>query len=495
MTGNRWIIVFLALLYSYYFFVIASIQLIPDEAYYWNWSKHLDWSYFDHPPFVAYIMYFFTRIGGDSEFFVRIGGLLCTIVTILLTAMTTRTLFPEEDNRLSWEIPFIFSLTLIFTATALILTPDTPMILFWILAVYFGSRIITGEEAKWWYGWGTAVGLGLQSKYTMILIVPCQFAYLLFSRRHRFWLLRKEPYLALLLGLIIFSPVIVWNWQHNWVSFAFQLHQGLTPDKGKDLIYKLLNYAGGQAGVITPGLFAAFIFYGAMGFYFSLKNDDPSYRYLFILSWPVLIFFGYTTFRGETAEANWPAPAYLTGLILMWVVYHRHYRTRKRHRIFVHAGIILAFVINLTVQIHLHYPIVPIPAKNDIIKRFHSWRDLGEKINDNILKHPQPNGYFLVSDKGTTLAEALFYTGNQYIGIDFSMPERYLFLNKLDALQGKNAILIFHKNSPEALKKYRKYFRNIRSIDSHKHIYRNEEIKRLSTSLFLGSSYLGGWNP
>jgi hypothetical protein len=74
------------------------------------------------------------------------------------------------------------------------------------------------------------------------------------------------------------------------------------------------------------------------------------------------------------------------------------------------------------------------------------------------------------------------------------MPERYLFLNELDLLQDKNAILILHKNSPEALKKYRKYFRNIRAIDSHKHIYRNEEIEGKSTSLFLGSLYQGGWD-
>ena len=171
---NHWIPIFLILFYGYCLFVNGSLQLAPDEAYYWYWSKHLDWSYLDHPPMVAYVMAFFTWVGGNSEFFVRLGGWICAVLGLCFIFGTIRRLFPD-NRRLGWELLFLYQVSLIFPAGAIVQTPDTPMMLFWSMAVYCGSQIVTEGENKWWYVWGIALGLGLLSKYTMILLVPCQF--------------------------------------------------------------------------------------------------------------------------------------------------------------------------------------------------------------------------------------------------------------------------------------------------------------------------------
>ncbi len=488
---NRWIFTFLLLLYLFRLIVINYLQLAPDEAYYWYWSKYLDWSYSDHPPMVAYLMAFFTSLGGDSEFFVRLGGLLCSVVALIFLYATTKKLV-IQSNQFSWELLFLFNITLIFPTGSIVQTPDTPMLLFWTAAIFCSTQIITGGSAKWWFLWGVALGLGLLSKYTMILIVPCQFAYLFFFRFHRHWLLRKEPYLALLIGLIIFSPVLLWNWQHQWASFAFQLHHGFSPSK-KTIVNKFLEYIGGQAGIITPLLFLAFVFYSIYGFFLAIRRGISSHIYLAMLSWPILIFFGFSTMRGNVAEANWPAPAYITGLILMWSIYRKHFDNKKIHKNFITVAVVIAVMLNLLIHVHLFKPIIPLPPKMDITRQFHGWKELGKKINIIIKKHPHPEGYFLVSNRGTTVAEAVFYSNNKYIGLDFSRPERYIFLPDLKGLRGKNALILSGNIKNSTLKKYRPYFEKLEIVEKHNFTYRGEKVKRMSLYILIGRNYRGNW--
>jgi undecaprenyl-diphosphatase len=483
---------FLLFLYLIRLFLIGFLQLIPDEAHYWYWSKNLALSYFDHPPMVAYLMAFFTWIGGDSQFFVRLGGVLITVIAHVFLYLTIKKL--SRNTTLSWELLLVLNITLLFSAGCIVQTPDTPLLLFWTLALYSATQIIVGGAATWWYLFGVALGLGLLSKYTMILVVPCQFAFLLFSREHRHWLKRKEPYLAMLLGLIIFSPVIVWNWQHGWVSFAFQLNQGFSPEEGSS-VFKLLEYVGGQLGVITPLLFLAFVYYTAWGFYHAGRQGISEYLYLALMSWPILIFFGLSTLRGEVAEANWPAPAYIAGIVLMLMVFRQHFSERSGHRKFVYIGVGLALVLNLLIYVHLFIPTIPISPRYDPTKQFHGWRELGTKINSYIQQYPWQEGYFLVAERITIVAEAVFYTGNKYIGLDFFTPEEYTFLRNVDQLKGKNAIILIHDLEDARIKRYEPYFEEVVVLGKNTSKFRGETINKPSLHILLGKQHRGNWRP
>ena len=493
MTNNpaKWVVPFLVLFFAYCLFVNHTLSLSPDEAYYWYWSKHLDWSYVDHPPMVAYIMALFTSLGGNSEFFVRLGGFLCILFSFFFIALTTRRLFAKEP-KLIWELLFLYSITLLFSAGAIIQTPETPMIFFWTLALYAGSRIVSGGRKRWWYLWGLALGLGLLSKYTMILIVPCHVGYILFSKKDRFWLTRKEPYLSLLLAFIIFSPVLLWNLHHDWISFTFQLKQGFAPE-GNSPVTKVLSYIGSQILMITPLLFFSFFFYSLQGTLLSWRNGISSYRFLLFYSWPILIFFAVSSLFGEAAGANWPAPAYVAGIMVMWAVYYENFRDFRGHRIFVTLGIALALGMNLALHVHLHHPYLPLSPQIDGLNQFYSWHQLGKDVEKAIQNHPHEEGYFLVADKGTILAEAVFYTGNKYIGLNFFAPERYLFLKGLDSLKGKNAIILARSQSAAALDRFNVYFQKVRDIGLYTHTYRGEEIPNLSARILLGEGFLGDW--
>ena len=487
-----WIVLFLSLFLISTLISNYSLDLALDEAYYWYWSKHLDWSYFDHPPMIAYLTAVTTWLGGDNEFFVRLGALLSVLSGFVFVYFTVQKLFPDETANLGWEVLFILNLTLIFAGIATVHTIDSPLLLFWMAAVFCGSAIVADGKPIWWYWWGVSLGLGLLSKYTMILIVPCQFLFLLSSRRHRFWLLRKEPYIALAIALLVFSPVLFWNWQHHWVSFLFQLNQGLSENEESSIV-KLLAYLGTQAGISSPSLFVAFVVYSTLGLYLSVKTECPPYLYLLLHSWPVILFFGATSLLGERAEGNWPAPAYVTGLIVMWVVFRRHYAGLVEHRIFIGAMVAIALLVNLLIRTHLLVPILPVATTMDPLKGFHSWSKLGEIIDSYIANNPHPEGYFLVSDSGTRVAEAVFYTGNRYLGVDFFRPERYLFLESADEqLRGKDAIIL-GGNDPNDITRYAAYFRSVEAIGFYEHIYRGKTIQKYSHPIFRGEGYLGNW--
>jgi len=496
VRAELWIFSIILIFFVVRLFIIGHLGLAPDEAYYWYWSKHLDLSYADHPPMVAYIMAIFTELGGNTEFFVRLGGLTCSAIALVLLYKTSLVLFPGNIF-LAWALSFLFNITLLFPAGCIIQTPDTPMLLFWTAAVYSGSRIITGGSPRWWYLWGIFIGLGLLSKYTMILIVPCMFLFLLLSPPHRHWFRKKEPYIALVIALVVFSPVIIWNCQNAWVSFAYQLHQGFSPKKRGffEALNKLLEYTGGQASVITPLLFIAFVIYSIKGIVISQCRGIPAYLYLALLSWPVLLFFGLSTALGKVAEANWPAPAYIAGFLLMCHVYYEYFRTKRGHRAFFYSGIALALIANIVIHIHLIHPIMPIPPQIDPTNQFRGWKELGDSVNAYTKAHPSKEGYFLLSEKGTTLAEAVFYTGNRFTGIDFGHPERYIFIKNVGALRGKDAIIFLHDPSEDAVKQYRPYFAEFQKIGDHINVFRGEKIDYLSLQIFKGNGYRGNWVP
>ena len=106
---------------------INLINLAPQEAYYWNYSRHLALSYFDHPPMLAYLIYIFTHLGGPSEFFVRIGCVISFLGLTCLIYLTGRLLFNEKIGFFS---ALLSNSVLIFALGATIATPDTPMVFF-----------------------------------------------------------------------------------------------------------------------------------------------------------------------------------------------------------------------------------------------------------------------------------------------------------------------------------------------------------------------------
>jgi len=215
---------------------LGQLELLPEDAYYWNYSQHLDLGYLDHPPMVAWIIWLGTHVFGGVEFGVRIGALCCAAVAMLFSYRLTRNLFGEDSAGVALVLlqvlPFFF-------LAGLLMTPDAPLTAAWSATLYFLERALLGGRARAWLWAGVSIGLGLISKYTIGMLVPVAFLFVLLDPESRRWLLRWQPYAALGLALLIFSPVIIWNAQHEWASFAFQTSRRLA-ERPRFSLHRLL---------------------------------------------------------------------------------------------------------------------------------------------------------------------------------------------------------------------------------------------------------------
>ena len=286
--------------------VAASAPLSADEAYYWVWSRALAPGYLDHPPMVAAWIWAGTLVAGEGALGVRLlAPLAAAGGSVVLAAAGARLFSPMAGLRAA----VMLNATLMLSAGAVTMTPDTPLMLFWTLALYALARLAGGGGGVWWLAVGVAAGLGLDSKYTAALLGAGIAVWLLTPamRRH---LATPWPYVGGVLALALTAPVLVWNARHGWVSL---LKQGgrvgaSEPSRALQFLGELL---GGQVGLATPIVFALAV----TGTWACVRRwREPAYGLVAALLLPGLLVFVQHAF-GARVQANWVAVLYPAGAL------------------------------------------------------------------------------------------------------------------------------------------------------------------------------------
>ena len=286
--------------------VAASAPLSADEAYYWVWSRALAPGYLDHPPMVALWIWLGTLMGGEGALGVRVlAPLSAAGGSVVLAAAGARLFSPAAGLRAA----VMLNATLMLAAGAVTMTPDTPLLLFWTLALYGLARLAVGGEGRWWLAVGGAAGLGLDSKYTAALLGVGIAVWLLTPamRRH---LVTPWPYLGGALALALTAPVLVWNAQHAWVSVLKQGGRVGASESARALQF-LGELLGGQVGLATPIVFAL----AMAGLWVCVRRwREPAYGLVAALVVPGLLVFVQHAF-GARVQANWVAILYPAGAL------------------------------------------------------------------------------------------------------------------------------------------------------------------------------------
>ena len=244
------IILFLTLFSAVY---NAFLPLHGDEAYYWMWSKHLQSGYYDHPPMIAYFIYL-TNFISQSEWGVRLVNVFSMSVSALYIFKLTKLL---SDEKTALNAVIIFASVILTHAGYIITTPDSPLILFWSLSLYYSYRAVFIGYLKDYLLTGVFLGLMMLSKYTAILYVLGLLIFMLLKRRDLFT--NSYMYAAAAIASLVVSPMLIWNYQHEWISFTFQLQHGST-DSYEIYPHLFFDFLGGQFGIFSP-VFAAVLFY------------------------------------------------------------------------------------------------------------------------------------------------------------------------------------------------------------------------------------------
>jgi len=199
--------------------VAAVVPVLPEEAYHWNFARHLDWSYYDHPPMLAWGIAVGRLVLGDTPLGVRLVPLLFALGTAGLLGRLARRCYGERAA--AWAV-LLYALEPAAFFVGGWGFPDAPVLFFWALTLTWVWRALDTGRPGWWPAAGAALGAGMLSKYTAAFLVPSVLLYLLCSRRHRRWLATPWPYLAGACSLVVFAPVLYWNTVHQWASFRFQ---------------------------------------------------------------------------------------------------------------------------------------------------------------------------------------------------------------------------------------------------------------------------------
>lgn len=231
---------------------IGPLDLWPEEAYYWNYAQHLDFGYLDHPPMVAWLIGLSTRIFGDSEFGVRFPAILAGAATAFISYRFARNLYGKTEALIALALVSVLPY---FFFTGMLMTPDTPLMTCWAAALYFLERALFGGNREAWYAAGAALGLGFLSKYTIVLVGAATLVFLIIDKPSRRWFTRVEPYAAAAIAAVLSLPVVIWNVQHEWASFAFQSTRRLSAGHH----FSLPNLIGSIFVLLSPpGVWAAF---------------------------------------------------------------------------------------------------------------------------------------------------------------------------------------------------------------------------------------------
>jgi 4-amino-4-deoxy-L-arabinose transferase-like glycosyltransferase len=357
----------------------AIVPLFPDETYYWDWSRTLRPGYFDHPPMIAVLVRAGTTLFGATPIGVRFFPILAGTGAALAVSLTARALM---DDVAAFTAALIFACVPLAAAGFVLATPDAPMLCAVSWTMYATIRALqtaaaddTRDSRIWWAIAGLAIGCAMASKYTSVLIPAAIALGCLLHPRLQNRFADLGPYLAVIIASAILAPVLLWNYQHDWISFKFQLGHGLGEPKGGILgaLNREVQLVGGQIGLVSPILF----FFVARAIKRSFDSTPDGLRLVLgTMAVLPLCFFLYSATR-RNVEANWPAVALIPGIVLLAVEPPYSWRAKR----WFNGGLIFGGILCAIIYTHVVVPILPLRADRDQVAKAFGWNTLGAAID------------------------------------------------------------------------------------------------------------------
>lgn len=336
----------LLVLFAFQLLISSGFELAHDEAYYWLFSKNLDWGYLDHPPFVAVVIKAFSFLP-HSEFAVRVGFIILQFLSgLILYSMT-------NQSAVSLILFFAFPLA---SFTGLLALPDIPLLFMTCCYLWQLKRYLEKDDVKNSLSLGAIIALLLYAKYHGVLAIG--FTILAMPKL----LLRKSFYVVAASAIVLFFPHMYWQYQHDYPSLRYHF---LERPSSSFSIKRSLEYLGLQivlAGVLT----------GPIVWWAGIKNKDSSSfaRILKFISVGTVLFFLFSSFS-KKVEANWTiflaAP-----LILLCAQAEIWNKKVARNLLLVSCALVVLLRIVFVLPADL--------AKIKRAREFHGWSDWAQKV-------------------------------------------------------------------------------------------------------------------
>ena len=384
--------------------IAAVVPLAPDETYYWIWSRALASGYLDHPPMVALWIRAGTMLAGQTPLGIRLLGPLAAALASWMLFDAARVLFP--DKRAGPAAVLLLNASLLLGVGCVIMTPDSPLLFFWTATLWAMARIVAGGSGVWWLAAGLFGGLALDSKYTALFLWIGVGLWLLLLPTSRPWLRRWQPWVACVIGLLLFTPVLVWNDAHHWVGLMRQGSrvEDWRPSRALGFLGELL---GSQIGLATPLVWALCMAGLVASLIRSYRTRGPAWALLAALSLPpILVFVEHAI--GDRVQGNWPAIVYPALAIAAGAL-----ATPRR---WWTSACVLGFALTALVYIQATLQMFPLPPRLDPIAiQLAGWDGLARQVEAaraaTGARYVAADGYALSSELAWWLPSTTFIIG------------------------------------------------------------------------------------
>ena len=403
------------------------VDVPPDMADHWVWSKIFSWGYYEHPPMVAFTIKLATLLGGNNLLTLKIGTIVFSVLIIFLCFKVAKLYF---NRRTATIFILILETGPSFTFLSIFWSIDHPFIFFWLLGLYFIGKYAKSDDIKWVFAFGIAAGLGGLSKYIMILLPVCLFIWCLIEKDKRPLLLNWRVYLAAALAMLIVFPNLYWNYQNQWLAINFALGKGLTGGKS---LRSLFSFLGAQFFTFS-GVFAIYFWIYFLrrklriGHIAETASAQSLSRLLYVIGLFVFVFFAVSSFLGSYTDPGWLNISYLAFFMLLARSIDKEIKEGIiRKQIFAFSA---AFSINtlvvVIVLLHLHLNLFSIKGENWSFM-LTGWEDTSRQIStllqNNNIKPPK----YVISREYQTPSALALYLENQPLPHSLEKPERNLW--------------------------------------------------------------------
>jgi 4-amino-4-deoxy-L-arabinose transferase-like glycosyltransferase len=378
-ASSRWrwrmaagiLISFAALVRIAYLAWLCPLDLAPDEAHYWDWSRHLDWCYYSKGPLVAFLIHVSCWLFGPSALSlaghemlaVRLPAVACG--TLLLVSLYVLTVQVYGREKLACAVVAAVLTLPVINVGSTLMTIDAPYTCCWGWALVFThDAIFAGRQWAWPLA-GLCVGLGLLAKPTMVLWYPSLALFLLLVPQYRRLTLSRGFWIMTAVAGCMAVPLLVWNVRHGWVGLHHLWTRSGWHDDNAGIRWSgPAVFSGGQFALLMGYGFVAWL--GAMWCCRPTRESRPQMCFLWWMSAPMFAVFFVLSLKNGGGQPNWAVAAYLSGLVLAagWLIAH----WENRGGLYRRFSVALLFLcdglgVSMTILAYDSRPLLPMLAR------------------------------------------------------------------------------------------------------------------------------------
>lgn len=476
--------------------VVSPFDLAADEAHYWEWSRHLDWSYYSKGPLIAWVIAGFSYLPLEPFYAVKAGGLFFAAATSLLFYVFARQLSAPGLALVGWiamrSMP-------IFSTLGLFMTTDPLVAFFWLLALFSAFQALKNDKPRWWMVCALACGVGFWGKYTIAVLPVAFIVLLLFTPERRRHLFSWSFFISGVIFLLSLLPILVWNAKNGWVNFQHNAGHVLKSNGAAIKVQYVAELLGGQLGLLGPvlAIFLLISIYRVAGLW--LRERDATAGVLLAGTVP-LFFICFLVSLSRRVYVNWPMPGALAAtMIFIYAIERGLVVLPSTRRVFSHL-LGPSILISLSAYALFLGVTAGVPGRFLPTKKLVGWHSLGSDVKE--LVKARPDEPFVMATNYGVASIIAFYSGGLpvYCGnVDRRRMNQYDIWGGWHDLQGRDGVIVVQELKD--IRRLKKHFSEIvpivpeslkagsLEISSRKVVYGNELLREFH--YFLGRNFDG----